>query len=507
MADGNSTTDGTKSNAETQPSDGKTKKNNGHPALDTDALAELGVVIDPPEDPPPPPPGQYWPDPEPLEPPLGEEEPYPLDALPPVLADAIAEYQPFGQQPVPLIAGSALGMASLAAQPFADAARDSLLCGPIGLYMMAIGVSGERKTAADRVFTRAAMRWLHEHRLQRAKNDRELFLVYQDVTPEKLATGLFERWPSAGQFTDEAATLIGSHAVTETALRYFGLLNRLWDGSSFSRERQTGGSVNLVGRRFTVNMMMQPAVLAQLLALNDGLARAVGWFGRFLIAWPRSTLGTHVYREPPVRTPALDRYERRIVELLDAQLSDRFPLVPGDPTAALAPPTVTLDRRAKECWREHHDQVARELGEWGKYAEFVDVAAKNAENVVRLAANFHLLEGGEAPGELGAEIMESTVRLGCWYLGETRRALGIGQAAPVNMDATLLSAWASRRVVSSFPAREVSRSGPPRLRQLPARRDAALDLLCQAHHLRPIHRHGGVRYHVNPKLINRSERR
>src|SRR5438128_9035919 len=83
-----------------------------------------------------------WPDPEPLGD-AGAERPYPLDALPPILGDAVAEYQSYGQQPVPMVACSGLASASLAAQPLADVVRDRNLVGPISLYTLIIAISGE----------------------------------------------------------------------------------------------------------------------------------------------------------------------------------------------------------------------------------------------------------------------------------------------------------------------------------------------------------------------------
>src|SRR5262245_40239319 len=72
-------------------------------------------------------------EPEPLTAPSDAEIPYPVDALPPILRDAIIEYARYGQQPIPLIATSALSCASLAAQGLADVARDAYLRGPISL--------------------------------------------------------------------------------------------------------------------------------------------------------------------------------------------------------------------------------------------------------------------------------------------------------------------------------------------------------------------------------------
>jgi len=94
-----------------------------------------------------------WPEPEPLIEPHDEEKPYPLDALPDVISAAVTEYRAYGQQPLSLIASSALAAVSLSSQGLADVARDPRLVGPISLNFCIVAGSGERKTSADRHFT------------------------------------------------------------------------------------------------------------------------------------------------------------------------------------------------------------------------------------------------------------------------------------------------------------------------------------------------------------------
>ena len=47
---------------------------------------------------------------------LGQMLPYPVDALPTLIRNAVINYQHYGQQPLPLIACSALANVSLAAK-------------------------------------------------------------------------------------------------------------------------------------------------------------------------------------------------------------------------------------------------------------------------------------------------------------------------------------------------------------------------------------------------------
>jgi putative DNA primase/helicase len=69
-----------------------------------------------------------WPDPEPLTGPL-DRRPYPADAPPPLLRDAVREAQAFAQAPVALVACSALAALSLAAQGLVNVRRDHQLAG------------------------------------------------------------------------------------------------------------------------------------------------------------------------------------------------------------------------------------------------------------------------------------------------------------------------------------------------------------------------------------------
>ena len=112
-----------------------------------------------------------WPEPEPLIEPHDEEKPYPLDALPDVISAAVTEYRAYGQQPLSLIASSALAAASLSSQGLADVARDPRLVGPISLNFSIVAGSGERKTSADRHFTSEIRRWQDEKRESLAGED------------------------------------------------------------------------------------------------------------------------------------------------------------------------------------------------------------------------------------------------------------------------------------------------------------------------------------------------
>jgi len=78
---------------------------------------------------------------------------YPLDALPPLIRDAVIEVCGFVKAPAALVAMSALAALSVTIQAHTDVQRDIKLEGPCGLFFCGIADSGERKTSCDGYFT------------------------------------------------------------------------------------------------------------------------------------------------------------------------------------------------------------------------------------------------------------------------------------------------------------------------------------------------------------------
>jgi len=195
--------------------------------------------------------GEEWPEPQPLTV-KGEPQSYPLDALPDTIRAAVEEVQGFTKAPVPLVASSALAALSVAAQAHIDVKRAERLSGPVGLFLLTIADSGERKSTCDGYFSSAIREYereqaeaakpllktkaaeiaawtaeregilsaikdagrkgkvpedpraaliAHEHRKPAPHRVPKLSRV--DDTPENLAWVLAKEWPSAGVASSE----------------------------------------------------------------------------------------------------------------------------------------------------------------------------------------------------------------------------------------------------------------------------------------------------------------
>ena len=280
--------------------------------------------------------------------PKGDPEPYPLDALPPRVHAAVEDVQGFVKPPVALVASSALGALSLAVQAHADMKRAERLTGPVGLYLLTIAASGDRKSTCDRLFfqairdyerhqaqaaapglkahgssvaaleakvngikialtaagtgedTRALEAALAELEQQAPEAPRMPRLIYADVTPEQQKGDLAKVWPSAGVVTSEGGTVLGAHGMgQESIMRNLAIYNQPWDGADLPTDRRTSESFTVRGARLTIALQVQETTLRVFLHGSGELARGIGFLSRCLLAWPESTQGRRAFTDAP----------------------------------------------------------------------------------------------------------------------------------------------------------------------------------------------------------------
>jgi putative DNA primase/helicase len=486
--------------------------------------------------------GNGWPVPHPLAAKV-TPEPYPIDALPLPIRAAVEEVTGFVKAPVPMVASSALAALSLAIQAHADAKRAEKLHGPVGLFLLTIADSGERKSTCDGFFTKpirdyeeaqaeAAKRILKDHNAaieaweakrggvkekirQLAKDNKPTAgmesalrdlehdkpeppriprLLYADATPEALAYGLAKQWPSGGVVSAEAGIVFGSHGMgKDSVMRNLGLLNQLWDGTSLTIDRRSTESFTVRGARLTVALQVQEPTLREFFTRSGALARGMGFLARFLVAWPESTQGQRPFTDPPANWPHLAAFHRRIAAILDQP-------VPIDEDGALTPPMLPLTPEAKAEWVEYHNAIESELSSGGELYDVRDVASKSADNAARLAALFQVFEG--AGGAIGADAFEGASRITAWHLNEARRFFG-ELALPAELaDAARLDSWLIEHCRQGrahlVGKNHVRQHGPLRDG---ARLDAAIRELDELDRLRLVKDGKRLTIQVNPALV------
>jgi hypothetical protein len=481
-----------------------------------------------------------WQAPIPLQGVDAPSEQYPIEALPTVIREAVIEYQRYGQQPLALVGCAALANLSLAAQGRANVARDPVLTGPISLNFLVVAESGERKTTVDKAFGAACRRWeeekkqasqpelenfrsliaIHESKLEGLKkglakaaslgNESAIFeakicaleaerpkppkivrLSYEDSTIEAIARDIAIGWPSASIWSDEGGIVVGGHSFSDEKATYaFAMLNRLWDGNNIpARGRVANPTDEIRGRRMTVSLAMQGAVLNQLCGTSKGASRGTGFLARFLIAEPESTMGTRLYKKPPLNMPAMEAFHSMI----------RSQLVAGimfiDERYEIDPPTLQFDAASAAAWVDYYNRVEQELRSDGEFEDVKDFASKSADNVARLAALFHLAEGGAPDGRIGEGHVLGAVRVVGWHLGQAQR-MTHSQVSPEFADAICLLRWIFDRD-GKVMSNTVLNKGPASLRHKP-RRDAAVAILAEHNLARRVKDHTGEYLEINP---------
>ncbi|SPF81140.1 YfjI family protein [Pseudoprimorskyibacter insulae] len=438
---------------------------------------------------------------------------YPVEHLGP-LRPAVEAVQARTQAPVAIPAASALAVASLAVQGFADV---ETLGGkrPVSLYALTIARSGERKSSCDGPLMAAlrefeqdqsdaqredVTRWQNAHALWKGERDQILIEARKGKGEKKTAAradlealgaepaappsgdrtaseptfeGLTRLYatgqPSLGIFSDEGGQFLGGHAMnSENRQKTLAALNDLWQGNPIRRTRAGDGHAALYGRRLAVHLMVQPSVARAFMA--DPMAADTGFLPRFLICEPPSTIGSRLHRAGDRSGDALETFGNRLRSILDTQL-------PMDAvTRALSPWLLPLSPEARSGLIVFANEVEAEQAPGGTLAHITGYASKAAEQAARIAGVLTLWRSLDAPVVTGDD-MGHGITLARYYLSE---ALRLADAAQVSQDIDraealrkwLLESWPHAEVMT----RDIVRLGPNALRESPKAR-AALGLL------------------------------
>ena len=297
----------------------------------------------------------YRPDgPQPLLPSFVKAALYPVAALGPLKAvvEAVADIT---QAPEAIAAQSTLAVAALAVQAFADVETLGRPA-PASLFFMTIAESGERKSTVDGLLMRGVLAFervaKEKHREDLAEWRGRQDLWEQDrkqrqaeaatkskvksaaaqadlralgpeprkppnyivTTGEPTYEGLVKVYengrPSLGCFADEGGGFIGGYGMnSENRLKTMASFSNLWDGKPFDRTRAGDGSSKFFGRRFSMHLMVQPAVVQPL--LGDPLAQGQGFLARFLIAQPTSHIRRRLRRGHDPASASVNTWKHR----------------------------------------------------------------------------------------------------------------------------------------------------------------------------------------------------
>ncbi|EJB9904014.1 TPA: YfjI family protein [Enterobacter chengduensis] len=377
--------------------------------------------------------------------------PFPVDAFPQIIRNAIYEVEQHTQAPQALIAASALGVISLACQNRIDVCRLNNLRGPVSLFLLTLAESGERKSTVDKLLMEPLYQLeenlfeKYTHDLTVWRNDEAIFniekkslmsklkseirrnkdhlatneklkvllashpkspvrfkQIFNDATPAAIKDYLCGYWRSVGIMSDEAGTIFNGYTLNELPF-----INKMWDGAMFPVERKSEPEKLIRDARMTLSLMVQPNIFKGYIKRKGDMAKGIGFFARCLICQPGSTQGNRQITSPVVSTEYLPIFHQRLMKIVNESIARN-----NENDRLCLRFTVEAEKR----WIAFSNNVEYEMGILGRLSNFKDYASKMAENMARIAALLHHFNGDE--GDISLLTVEAAVEISTWYVGE-----------------------------------------------------------------------------------------
>lgn len=308
---------------------------------------------------------------------------------------------------------------------------------------------------------------LKEHKLIEPQKPRKRRLLYDDASPSAIKEGLSENGQSIGIFSDEAQSVFDGQAFRDMAM-----INTLWGGGTLTVDRTSSPSFVIRGARLTMSLMVQPVIMQKFIEKKGEEARGTGLFARFLICDPVSTQGFRQIDQFEKPSQNLSLFKSKIKSIINSgeKVSDS-----NEGKRVV----LNLSAEAALHWVIVYNEIESEMGFGASMFEIKDYASKLAENILRVAALFHVIESRE--GEISLEILQRAIVICNWYKEEFKKMfVPIPKLPESKINAMLLEDWLGKygfRINCQIvPKQTIRRFGPSKLRDR-VKLDAAIDEL------------------------------
>lgn len=350
-----------------------------------------------------------------------------LDAFP-IFKGAVLNIAAQTRAPVELVVSVVLAVIALVCQYLIDVKRPWGSTGPVSLIIFIIALSGERKTAVEKIAA-SVLRYFEVCRkpldvqrlkewsvlwelweLQKKKIQKDMLkedagsvsyqqlksallnhansepvrpfifsMSHQDITGPALNKALYQDCPSAALFTSEGDIALRG------VINQVGIMNAKWDASGVEVGRASTGRCSLKDVRLSIGIGVQPGVFNEYLERKGELGKASGFFARALVFYPKSTQGTRLLSHDVQAD--LGSYTKRM-EVLLAENVRKFDAKDSSKLVV----EFALD--AGEELKRIYNEIESEMRSGGRYERARDHGSKLTENISRVAALLHFFETG-----------------------------------------------------------------------------------------------------------------
>lgn len=467
-------------------------------------------------------------EPLPLTRPMQPNEPFPVDVLPLVMRAAVQRVHEVVQAPLDMICQSFLAAATLAVQPYANVLIDGR-CFPLSNNFVAVGESGERKSATDRIATgpikerqrresesfhqgkqayeATLASWQNRRKAAFKEDDKDVieallnnlgdepkyvqpFYIFEEPSFEGIERAYAEGRYTLGLFSDEGGRFLGGYAMSkDNQTKTVTGLSKLWDGDPIDRVRGGDGLSVLYGRRFAMHLMIQPILCGQL--FGNSMMTGQGFLSRCLCSYPASTIGRRPYKAQDLSAdPAITAYNAEINSILDKPLP-----LNERPDMGLKPPTITIAKDAKGTWIAFADHIELLQREGGDLFPIKGFASKAAEHAARITGVLALFEIPDAT-EISADALNGGIAIAQYYIGEALRLFHSASDDQELITAQKVFDWGMQQEGQMIALAELYRCGPNAVRDKKTA-TRMMDILEQHH--RALRIEGGAQVNGKPR--------
>ena len=221
-----------------------------------------------------------------------------------------------------------------------------------------------------------------------------------------------------------------------------------YSGDTIRVDRIGRESESIMDPSLTILLMTQPKVVSDV--LSNQTFRGRGLTARFLYCLPASTVGERRFDSDPVPAAVYQRYEQKIINMLEEEYPPR-------------PEKITLSPEARRLLTAFAEEIESKMKT--EYAEIADWAGKLVGNTLRMAGLLcragtmraeEFLDENE-PLTVSRETMADAIRLGRYYLSHALAVYDAIPEASMYKQAEKILQMIRERSLSDFNRRDAMR--------------------------------------------------
>lgn len=266
---------------------------------------------------------------------------------------------------------------------------------------------------------------LTAHLTQEPLKPRKTQFLYENTTHQALLQGMHEHNNNVCVLADE-----GAETLNRLISPGMATFNSAWSGMPIIVGRKTSDSFTIRDPRLSFLICIQPGPFKDYREQGSDRAKASGLWPRTMVCGPHSTIG---YR--PI-TPAghnhsdTTNYHRRVKKLLNKSLQFKR-------NSDQVKPILKFNGPAGELNLQLANEIEINMRPGGLYENATDHASKLMENITRVAAILHVINGSE--GDISWETLNKATAICVFY---SKEYMTIFNEQPKNVtDAMILNDW------------------------------------------------------------------